>query len=539
MDTDPQFAPSAPLRNWHFHVVEMPGRIIGSDPQNAIAAMNGMDAVAKAFSQDLVPLELSLRPNDPFAHPLLGEIIPTANLLLKVTRKRRKTGSGPNGEYLESDYKIETEIAGIIVKTGRFRALADYQYGMDPNDPMVQLKKSLNSFKIEGISKFDFSLDKGIQKDLRNVPPPVFSRIEWSQRYRYQQFSKFTGIEVLAESGETRIIRKPQLRRNPCLKFTRESVHVPTAPTSAILTFLDSLKSPPEMLAHIESLFQQRPIHTFHAVSNLCKPVIKRKTDVKLIHFLLSRFAYFMTSGPWRECWVRYGYDPRMDRDARVYQVISMRFVKAPQPLIRAKRLIGVPSGARLLGVIHGGITGENEDLENDKSHMFDGTLWKGNARLQICDITDPDVVKIVQSYRGIRKTFDTKDGWYEPALVDSIRKIVRNKIMLQSGRSAEDVDMPDYDSDDDGAASPTEENEMNESDEDEASFKDAEDGQNDVDMIGPSDHVSTKIDALMRTLQSSQLVGTDVSTQGIGSGDIDVNGEDEFDYFEAEDEFD
>ncbi|KAI8610784.1 RNA polymerase III transcription factor IIIC subunit-domain-containing protein [Chytriomyces sp. MP71] len=505
----------------------------------------------------MVPLELRLRPHDPFSHPVLGEIIPTSNLLLKVTRKRRKCGSGPNGEYMPEDYKMETEIVGIIVKTGRFRALADYQYVVEPSDPMVKLKQSLNNFNIEGISNFEFATDKGVQENLRNIPPPIFSRIEWSLSYRYQQFANSTlgdpvPVEAVAESGKV-VKRSSTPLRNPCLKLTRESLRVPTGPTPQILAFLDTMPATPEVFARIESLFAARPVYTFVAVSNLCRLVLKRRQDVKLVSYLLPRYAYFMTYGPWRECWVRYGYDPRVERDARIYQHVCMRFVKAPQPLGRAKRLIGVGSRARLLGAVTKSAINavEEEDADHDKTHIFDGTLWKGTAKLQLCDITDPDVVRIIQSNRGVRKIFDNKDGWYENAIIDSVRKIVRNKIMQQTGRSVDDADIPDYNSDDEGAASPTGDQD-DEDDEDESDDDSARDQEGAVrmgegggadDRVGRphvSESVSSKIDALMRTLQSSQLAGAG-STSGPSSAAapnalIDDNEEDEFDYFDEDD---
>ncbi|KAJ3084453.1 tau 95 subunit of transcription factor TFIIIC, partial [Physocladia obscura] len=113
--------PGVALRNWRFNVVEMPGRITSGSSSAAIEALGGLESISKTFSQDLVPLELKLRPNDPFAHPVIGEVVDTANLLMRVTRKQRKHGSGPNGEHLECDYKLDSEIIGIITKTGRFR----------------------------------------------------------------------------------------------------------------------------------------------------------------------------------------------------------------------------------------------------------------------------------------------------------------------------------------------------------------------------------------------------------------------------------
>jgi general transcription factor 3C polypeptide 5 (transcription factor C subunit 1) len=62
-------------------------------------------------------LELRYRPSDPFSHPIVGDAIDTSNLLLKITRKRRKAKDGrPAGPWEEKQ-----EILGEIVRTVRFR----------------------------------------------------------------------------------------------------------------------------------------------------------------------------------------------------------------------------------------------------------------------------------------------------------------------------------------------------------------------------------------------------------------------------------
>lgn len=39
----------------------------------------------------------------------------------------------------------------------------------------------------------------------------------------------------------------------------------------------------------------------------------------------MPAIAYFFMDGPWRCCWVRYGYDPRKDPIARTYQELEIR----------------------------------------------------------------------------------------------------------------------------------------------------------------------------------------------------------------------
>ena len=37
------------------------------------------------------------------------------------------------------------------------------------------------------------------------------------------------------------------------------------------------------------------------------------------------QLAYHFSNGPWRLCYIKYGYDPRDSFDARIYQVIDLR----------------------------------------------------------------------------------------------------------------------------------------------------------------------------------------------------------------------
>ncbi len=46
---------------------------------------------------------------------------------------------------------------------------------------------------------------------------------------------------------------------------------------------------------------------------------------------MLPATAYYFLSGPWRYCWVRFGYDPRKDPEARRLQVVDFRARKAIQ----------------------------------------------------------------------------------------------------------------------------------------------------------------------------------------------------------------
>ena len=82
---------------------------------------------------------------------------------MKITKRRRKKPSGPNGEWTADDFLVKTEFVGTVPKTCRFRgkfyqlinrvvclfqllAMADFQYLVNPNDPMYKLKTAMLNF---------------------------------------------------------------------------------------------------------------------------------------------------------------------------------------------------------------------------------------------------------------------------------------------------------------------------------------------------------------------------------------------------------
>ena len=105
-----------------FYSVEYPGYVQHSSVPLAINNLGGQSKIDHAFkrtpSKTQTLLELSLRPGNPFAHPIPGDVVDTNNLLLKVTKRKRKhvdDDSSTIGEYT-------TEVVGVVSKTARFRS---------------------------------------------------------------------------------------------------------------------------------------------------------------------------------------------------------------------------------------------------------------------------------------------------------------------------------------------------------------------------------------------------------------------------------
>ncbi|KAG0184517.1 General transcription factor 3C polypeptide 5 [Apophysomyces sp. BC1034] len=175
MEIDYEIASTIPIPKKKFFCVEYPGYVKNLD--RALNTLGGEKALATAITNQKA-VELRFRHQDPFSHPINGDIVPTANLLVKITRRVKK---GRPEE--EATYK--TDIVGTISKTCRFRGLADFQYLVPRADKMGQLKQAMASGDVDSITKFAVADDYKDTENLKIVPPPIFSTVETPMHYKY------------------------------------------------------------------------------------------------------------------------------------------------------------------------------------------------------------------------------------------------------------------------------------------------------------------------------------------------------------------
>uniref|UniRef100_A0A914RT54 Transcription factor IIIC subunit 5 HTH domain-containing protein n=2 Tax=Ascarididae TaxID=6250 RepID=A0A914RT54_PAREQ len=55
---------------------------------------------------------------------------------------------------------------------------------------------------------------------------------------------------------------------------------------------------------------------------------ILRRTGLEdfLLKSLLQKYAFYILNGPWGRLWCRFGYDPRIDPKAKMYQSVMVTF---------------------------------------------------------------------------------------------------------------------------------------------------------------------------------------------------------------------
>lgn len=70
-----------------------------------------------------------------------------------------------------------------------------------------------------------------------------------------------------------------------------------------------------------QEMFDERPVWTKAALTYGAVGVEKNA-----MRFILASTAYYFTTGPWRNAWVRIGYDPRLDPNSRYMLIRCFQF---------------------------------------------------------------------------------------------------------------------------------------------------------------------------------------------------------------------
>ncbi len=142
--------------------------------------------------------------------------------------------------------------------------------------------------------------------------------------------------------------------------------------------------------------------------------------------------AYYFTTGPWRSCWVRFGYDPRKIPESKIYQMIDyrLRYYSEPEQKVKAK-----PRSSYHKRKFRSDLSeNESDDYKNLK---FDEDMYKfkadklpasRNVFYQLCDIEDDDVQALIKSDDNRPTVCNEKDGWCTSNIQNKCRDLMSQK---------------------------------------------------------------------------------------------------------------
>ncbi|XP_030063619.1 general transcription factor 3C polypeptide 5 isoform X1 [Microcaecilia unicolor] len=295
------------------------------------------------------------------------------------------------------------------------------------------------------------------------IPPPIFSRLDTPVDYFYRPETQHReGYHPPQVSGENLIGLSRARRPHNAIFVSFEDEEIPTKPLeAAVQNWKRMCTNAMDMKVEeeLKQLFDARPVWSRNAL----------KANVSIhpdkLKLLLPYMAYYMLTGPWRSLWVRFGYDPRKNPEAKIYQVLDFRIrcgmkygyttneipVKAKRSTYNYSLPITVTKTAsqtiNMQDLKHGLSTVNQSSAKNapasryklkDSIYIFREWALPPYRQMfyQLCDLNVESLQKIIRRNEGEEEVCTEKDGWClqktSDELRDSmslmVRKLIRSK---------------------------------------------------------------------------------------------------------------
>lgn len=260
----------------------------------------------------------------------------------------------------------------------------------------------------------EFRLDPGrgwkpgedIMPAPKMTPHTIPQNWSWKQNGNiHQRKDPKTGEQILVNAS------KPRKFEIPYLGFDEPSV-----PMESPFEIPDD-PSLQELITELHQAFIDRPIWSRRALFNH----LSNSRYRYLMKAAIQHAGYQFRGGPFRECVIRYGIDPRTDSQYRKYQSIFFKVFEDQRNSGMQWHDMRTTYSMTKKGAAMGPTNGHVFD---GKRVTLDGKVW------QLCDVTDPMLSKLIDE-SPLTETFEMKsDGWYMSGSMAKIRGIMRTKIM-------------------------------------------------------------------------------------------------------------
>jgi general transcription factor 3C polypeptide 5 (transcription factor C subunit 1) len=285
-----------------------------------------------------------------------------------------------------------------------------------PSNPEPALKLAPLVSKLREL-KIDPTLYTGPGQEI--IPPPNFTDRTIPFNYFYEQ-NPYVREQGTDEFGKPIVV-------NVQGRFTLTYGHylehnafpVPTAPLKQVRS---SHLVPQDLLDRMVAAMEERPIWTRRSFINRVRPYYSDNS----MKIGIQMVGYQFKGGPWRDAVIKYGVDPRKDPQYRIYQTLAFKLNDfAPDSIVR------------------NGFVRRMGKEESRRSHLWDGESYCTNGKFwQICDITDPTLVKLIEE-APLRDECDiVADGWWNNGSWSKFKSFMRAKmIAIKIGRLGSDND--------------------------------------------------------------------------------------------------
>ncbi|XP_066955131.1 general transcription factor 3C polypeptide 5 isoform X1 [Macrobrachium rosenbergii] len=435
-----------------FVCVEYPGLVNNVD--NMIETLGGIEKISEVYCEDNRRMELRFRPNDVYCKPTCGERHNSTALLIRVVRRKKKRklklegGENPlEGNYNETPSQatdsstLRSELVGIIHTTYKFNNLCDFQYVplMTGEDGSSQVC-IYNDLVPRGMESANWLH----QPAPLYLPPAAFTRMDTPQDYRYRREAN---SDPKSKVPQNIICRTRQRRTHFAIFQTFKDEDVPKRPLQGAMSQIRIKFMENALYQGLKEEFEKRPIWSKNALR------VRLDYTKDKLKYLLPTLSYYFHTGPWRNLWVRFGYDPRKDPTAWIYQTFDYRIRQAGgvKTKVEAKRSYSnyvLPykssnASRRKISVIHSLHLGQGGDDDSETNRDSEKNLEElyifrpgmippyRQMFYQYCDIQVPEIQKLLEDsiLTGANKVCSEKHGWLPAGVEAKCRDIISRLI--------------------------------------------------------------------------------------------------------------
>ncbi|KAG5675854.1 hypothetical protein PVAND_005723 [Polypedilum vanderplanki] len=395
--------------------IEYPGFVKNVD--NMVETLGGIQELSKAFHENQ-KLQLKFHPKNFYNKAIIStEQLKTSGMLLKIKIKRPKKKSEKPIEFKSA------ELIGTVSTIYKFNNFADYQFL-----PIQRNEKT-------GVTEYIY--DDLIPTNILSGPSWLREKVDVPLFLPPVQFSRIDCIQSSSLVNENSINEKDDI-----FKFSKRSSRVthgttvvfdmktpiPSKPKDTAIDFTQGSSLAQKEYEIVSKLFEERPIWTLSSLKAHIKEPPKRLSN------LLATIAYHYSTGPWRNCFVRYGYDPRKEFESRFYQMIDYRVRQGVgyRCELKRKRTSAVSRRVKVHQKLDG--TLQEDDIEEKyqlrrKEAIFDeDTIPPFQARhYQFADIHVPKIQEMLRKLPQPTRETDCNErrGWIPATVIENVREIL------------------------------------------------------------------------------------------------------------------
>lgn len=410
-----------------------------SSASRAIETLGGTEGIVKARRSPLNRLELHFRPEDPYSHPAFGDLHPSNNFLLKISKKKSSEGHrvevsnktsiclpedpvnseksicslqpGQQPSQTETEAVVSTngvesrmseeakinlsaDIVARVSEAYHFNGMADYQHVLAVHADVAWRKKR-NWADMEPHFEKGGGLMDMDQEDLMILVPPLFSPKDMPDNLVLKPAANLS----LKKKLEAVVQQRWEMEIEPSHSIDFNTGKIPKEVNWKKYIPKDSEQWLPQMA--VSKLFEERPIWLKESMNErLCSDGLK--VGDYMLRRLLFRTAYSFSNGPFLRFMIRKGYDPRTDPESRIYQRIDFR---VPPP-IRSY------CDAR---------TGKGLKHRWGDVCAFRVFPYKCQTSLQLFDLADDYIQQEIR--KPVKQTTCTcATGWFSVDVIDNLR---------------------------------------------------------------------------------------------------------------------